>query len=298
MSAKAHSSLPQLQAVVDSKDMLESFAVSVRPGSTCQAQPPAADDLAAWGKFAGGFHVHVPLSLSDGSEWLARIRLELHTVVPNGLKCALSESDYATVAALRRVASEWVPLAYKPPRQSQGDLHYFMSEMASGTSAHRMLHVADNEQQMRNLIRDVAQFYIKVSTLPFRGIGSPTVANAIGNDGTMLDASSVEVGPWLTYPGAYHSAFPEGPYPTSRLAYTAKIDHLLSLIERNKLGHELPDDDQAFMYLAFLETRALIQDCTEMAIEGPTYIRHGDDKSDVFLVHDDGSLSAVLDWEL
>lgn len=162
----------------------------------------------------------------------------------------------------------------------------------------RSLTPSETDQPMRNLVRDLAKFYMQVSTLPFEHIGTPQIVSKQDESSIQINASEIAIGPWLTYADVYRSAYPLGPFRTSRAAYTTMIDHVLGFIRDNKLGHDQPHEDQVLIYLAFLEARALIQDCPEMGEEGPTYLRHGDERGDAILVDEDGSLSAIIDWEL
>lgn len=77
----------------------------------------------------------------------------------------------------------------------------------------------------------------------------------------------------------------------------------MRLIRERKLQWDSrwdPDEqlDPVWLYILLLEARDIIVASDEMNMDQPTFLRHGDDHMNQFLVKDDGTLTAVLDWEL
>jgi len=160
--------------------------------------------------------------------------------------------------------------------------------------------------------RDFAAFFIGLEKARFSGVGSlcaPATPEGGDNVTSILD-SLPPVGPifhpWTTFA----SAHPLGPFKTSAEHYLAKINHCLRLIADGLMNRDFeslgrptwmePEEcNPVLAYCVYLEMRHLVSGCKEMHEEGPTYIKHGDDdQCNHLLIADDGSLVAVLDWEL
>lgn len=84
-----------------------------------------------------------------------------------------------------------------------------------------------------------------------------------------------------------------GPFTNSAESYTQRIRCYMDLLESS--DEAMPD--RLLTYLISLEMLALVAGCPEMAKAGPTYIKHSDDHLGNFLLKDDGSLAALVDWE-
>lgn len=129
--------------------------------------------------------------------------------------------------------------------------------------------------------------FIDIGNHPYEGVGS------LHPDG---------VGPLLlTHTNVFASAHPLGPFATVQEAYLAQIDHCLPLIGKGLMHGPSTHSDAGPVpaYCMYLEMRSLVAGCTEMVTPGPTFIKHGDeDTGNHLLVAPDGSITAVLDWEL
>lgn len=177
-------------------------------------------------------------------------------------------------------------------------------DCARGSSARHLWGKDYDETKYRTTLRDLASLYIALSSRSFEGVGSLYPSTETLHS----ESLEVHVGPLLLYENHFRSSPPLGPFRTNREAKTAKIDWLLRLIEEHKLGwlkeqvyhppRRLLEPRPVLAYLTLLEARALVQECEEMGCSGPTYIRHGDENSGCILTLEDGSLSAVVDWEL
>lgn len=140
------------------------------------------------------------------------------------------------------------------------------------------------DEMLKAIIRDLADFFISLEAVSYSSVGSLT----FGHDGC------IEVGPVIGMDELNTEwPFHLGPFRSTKERYTAEIDHLLGLIAQDAYcapSRSLP------RYLALLEARSLVQDCTEMD-EGPTYICHGEPKGDHVLVDERGHITAVIDWD-
>lgn len=84
-----------------------------------------------------------------------------------------------------------------------------------------------------------------------------------------------------------------GPFRTAKERYVAFFDNALQQIRdgtRTLPQHTLVD------YLTAIELKSLVMGCSELD-QGPWYIKHGEDKGDHIMVHEEGVVTAVLDWE-
>lgn len=90
-----------------------------------------------------------------------------------------------------------------------------------------------------------------------------------------------------------------GPFRTSQEMYLAIIDaRLASVVPRPSILHyAVIPWPRLYVFLALLEFRNLVLNCDEMALEGDTFLRHGDEKGDAIRLKSDGGLDAILDWE-
>jgi len=140
-------------------------------------------------------------------------------------------------------------------------------------------------------IRDYASFLIKLSAVRFKGIGSfhhSSIHPTESNNAILAPA----VGPLLNITT---TTYPLGPFATNRERYTALLNDLRERAA-NRLWSDL--NLNACLYAASLEAQEHVDQCEEMAQEEDTYITHGDLKPDIFRVRKDGSIAAILDWEL
>jgi hypothetical protein len=134
-------------------------------------------------------------------------------------------------------------------------------------------------------IAGIAQFLSALTTREFNGIGS-----------LHPGPHGPELGP-LIWKSVQCGLL--GPFKTSQEMYIALIDARLATLA----PRPSPTHWGGFPYrrlhaaLAYVEMRALVLAAEDMAVEGPTYLRHGDEKGDIFRIDADGKLDWVLDWE-
>lgn len=76
-------------------------AQDLRPGFTCSVPhlSPTIDDVEGYP--GSGMNFHVPLTWSDGAEWLVRVRRKRQIDPPPGAKAMVLKSEVATVKAMR-----------------------------------------------------------------------------------------------------------------------------------------------------------------------------------------------------
>lgn len=239
---------------------------------------------------------------NDGQKWLARIRTR-RIIAPdlNTLKMNIN-SEVATVTALYR-AGVAVPQAWESNRGSEGvltllcvtrrlmyssdtsNLIYCFQEFVDGEPDDAMgragqeVVVGDELQRIRN----IAKWFLSVEKVTFTHVGSPKMdMNGAVSIGPIIDPS---------FAGASPPYF-LGPFPTAKSRYIETID---ALLQQTLAGRRYPPSEVLSAYLVLLETRSLVEGCTEMD-EGPNYIKHGEDKGDHFLFNNN-DLVAAIDWE-
>lgn len=134
-------------------------------------------------------------------------------------------------------------------------------------------------------IEGYADFCVQVSDLSYDSIGSLD-----------FDGDDIKVGPMIDLYGVSKITAPyfPGPFKNMRDRYIAQIDRVLSATRKGLMGQHRP----LLIYLAHLVARDLVMNDPEMGKEEEkSYIRQPDALPGQFLVQD-GSITAVLDWEL
>jgi hypothetical protein len=135
-------------------------------------------------------------------------------------------------------------------------------------------------------VKDIAQLSVKFAKKTFTGgVGSFM-------PGTLVAGGQPSIGSIRLFdcgPSGY------GPFQTPAQLHLDRIDLFLA----GHYAHSLPIDKKSHeVYLAHLELRDLIAKNVEMNTAPPaSYIKHADDKGDHWLIREDGSLSAIIDWE-
>lgn len=147
--------------------------------------------------------------------------------------------------------------------------------------------------RMPMTIRDLALLMVQLSAKQFWEVGSPT----LGVEDQII------IGPLQSRHRFEFAGAELGPYPTSGDLKLAQLEHKLRLVREKCLqwtpGTRLESDvDPVWTYVLTLEMRDHVRGCSELFEEQPTYLRHLDDQVAQYYVRDDGSLAAVLDWEL
>ncbi|WWC60605.1 uncharacterized protein I303_103179 [Kwoniella dejecticola CBS 10117] len=146
------------------------------------------------------------------------------------------------------------------------------------------------DEKTIRLIEEYGRFQIKMFDQPIR-------VNQIGS--LLLSDQSRDkhiVGPMLSFWGLNYLDPPylPGPFRANRDRYLAQIDIALSHISNGFMSSVHTLD----AYLWHLLLRELVEACPELEQDQEEgFIRHADAKGDIFLVDDEGSLTAILYWE-
>ncbi|WOO76490.1 uncharacterized protein LOC62_01G000112 [Vanrija pseudolonga] len=199
------------------------------------------------------------------------------------------------------MAPKFIPDAWRMEARSwpYADVSFLMDHAGGSLPRHLRTYAEGyDELKYRTTVRDLASLSVSLSSQSFEGIGS-LYPSTTAPDSEPLQ---VQVGPLLSFEPQLRSSPPLGPFKTNREAKTAKIDWLLHLIEKHRLGWlppsgRHPNPQPVLWYLTLLEVRVLVQGCEEMGRSGPTYLRHGDQNIGCILTHEDGSLAGMVDWE-
>jgi hypothetical protein len=135
------------------------------------------------------------------------------------------------------------------------------------------------------VIENIAKWYISLEKVSFDSVGSLAFDAETG---------SVVVGPIIDRVNLSNTApYFLRPYKTAKDRYVTYFSVMMEQIQdgrRSKPGDELED------YLVALELKTLVEGCKELE-EGPWYLKHADDRGDLFHFLDDGTISGVLDWD-
>ena len=272
----------------------------------------------------GGVNIHLPLKWDDGVTWLVRVKL--HCVVAFGLipaevrKLAL-ESERATMSFMRReglpVPEVYGPVVGKsfshilpsPPFDSLAGatdgIEFIVIERLDGTPCARPITKGLSGDHLDRVVRQLAEFQVKLSDLKFPLIGSPypSTSQSTAKDTCYPpppagqaeeDVGTVKVGPSVSL--RFFEAPPPyflGPFTTSGERYVANIDLMLSQIGESgtSLGHP------AVVYLVHLWIRDVVTSTPALWVEEEIMLRHADDRGDHIFLDKEGNLLGLIDWE-
>lgn len=135
------------------------------------------------------------------------------------------------------------------------------------------------------VIENIDKWYISLEKLSFDSVGSLAFDSETGN---------VVVGPIIDRVSLSNTApYFLGPFKTAKDRYMTYFSTMMEQIHdrrRSRPGDELKD------YLIALELKTLVEGCAELK-EGPWYLKHAEDRGDLFHFLEDGTLSGVLDWD-
>lgn len=171
------------------------------------------------------------------------------------------------------------------------ELNYFFVEFVPGETYRGF---RDNETMTRaptdrdlSVIESLARHQLALERVTFASIGSPTFD---------VSGDNVIVGPMTEYlsPLADPPYF-LGPFRNPKERYLAYIETgMKAIIE----GRWCVSSKARNFYLAMLEARRLVAECTELEEDsGPFYLKHGEPKGDHLMVDNNGKITAVIDWE-
>jgi hypothetical protein len=301
---------PQFEDALNDLDLdaLKNELTILRPGHTAEITMPDITEIDE--ECHGGLNIHLPISFDDGVEWMLRLSAYDRDPPPMGLLEYKRRSEVATMMALREV-TDLVARVYSwgvaKLSKTQGECLYDASKGTRLiTSDHRCLYIIFEKKagrpcegvfefnsssdeiprsEKQKFIKGYADFQIQVSKLPYNSIGSLD-----------LDGDKIKVGPCIDLYGVSTVTPPyfPGPFKNMRDRYITHIDRVLDATRKGLMGQ----GKYLLMYLAHLVARDLVMGCEEMAIEEEKfYIRQPDGLSGQYLRHD-GSITAVLDWEL
>ncbi|BEI86949.1 hypothetical protein CcaverHIS002_0702950 [Cutaneotrichosporon cavernicola] len=262
---------------------------ALRPGIPFTIDVPSCDKLREFIFIFGMFNMHFPITFQDGVKWLGRLH-NAKGMLGNS-EDKVRAGEVAVIKTLRDIAPEFVPNIHLPPGQTVHKLQFFFNERSEGRR-YELWPAMAAETGFQQVVKDIAQFMVKMSTREFSGVGSLkfdmeqniVVGPLIAKQFKLTELANLEV------------------YRTSAECYLARIDNLLRLIREKALGwaSSWSKDDMStpvWRYILLLEVRDFVHGCEDMNREQPTYIRHKDDHVGQFLVNDSGRLDDIIDWE-
>ncbi|KAL0954972.1 hypothetical protein HGRIS_003902 [Hohenbuehelia grisea] len=286
IESRVSETLPELNTLLDKirRVDLAKYAEALRPGMHPVCQIP--DDASSL--LRGGMNVHIPVTFNDGTKWLARVRQQ-NTAYPvaGQAKHMIMHSEIETMRVLKAAGIK-VPNAFAPTNVEPGfqGIDFFFVEFVDGSACNApVAEGALTQEQQSVLIHSIAAFYVGLSELTFLGVGS-----------LVRDPSTTKcnVGPLISLDFCSdESPFFFGPFQSSAHKYLAHIEHILSEISRGRAFTE----NAAEVYVTHLWLKDLLHDSKHFWEEGPTYIKHADDKGDQIMIDADGHITGVVDWE-
>ncbi|OCF43234.1 hypothetical protein I317_02944 [Kwoniella heveanensis CBS 569] len=277
----------------------------LRPGHQCEIEIPqpgsAAEVLKSLSThMIGGFNVNFVITFRDGVKWVLRVRQDEGHRLPRSIRDASIRSEVTTLNLLKAngiaVAAAWLPshLENWDSTSPEPPFDYFFTEFLEGRKwSMRRLEwngplIVDNHD-LEDFIDAYAQQQIKLSevNIPSKQIGCLTTTP----DGEIV------AGPIITR-GAFMSPKPPyffGPFSNLQDRYLTQIRAALQYAAVGAISvFEEPID----VYLWHLELEELVKTCKFLSEEPDTvFIKHDDDKADVYLFNEHDQVVGVLDWE-
>ncbi|WVF70962.1 hypothetical protein IAT40_005758 [Kwoniella sp. CBS 6097] len=276
-----------------------------RPGHHCVLNIPepgaAKEALESWrSHMLGACNVNFIISFDDEVKWILRVRQDENHRLPRIIREANIRSEVTTLNLLKAngvpVAAAWLPShpESRDPSCPDPPFDYFFTEFLEGKPwfIHRfdwegVLEVVDHE--LEDFIDQYALQQIRLSEICI-----PT--NQIGCLTTTADGEVV-AGPIIAR-GAFMSPRPPylfGPFSNMQERYLA---HIRAALDYAAVGALSRYDEPIDVYLWHLELEELVMNCMFLS-EKPdeVFIKHDDDKGDVYLFDEHDQICGILDWE-
>nr|XP_031859383.1 uncharacterized protein CI109_005224 [Kwoniella shandongensis]KAA5526455.1 hypothetical protein CI109_005224 [Kwoniella shandongensis] len=282
----------ELQATLEAVRKLNmiDLASQHRPGHTCIATiPNDIDDF-----LRGGINLHIPITFDDGVKWLARIPQQNFKAPPYHLGQMITESAIVTMDVLKGacalIPSAYVPLVLpKSPCEGKGvnePNYHFLDYLAGSPCPCPIFDGVENQDMISNTLRDLAKFYVNLSSVSFPSFGS-LIKTPTGE---------TVAGPLIstTFCNPHREPYFPGPFRSAKARWLGCIDHVLNEIEEGKAFQM----DPVRNYLAHLEIRETVMECERFGDkQEECYIKHADDKGDQILVDAEGNITGIIDWD-
>lgn len=165
------------------------------------------------------------------------------------------------------------------------DAKFFFTEFLDGYAcAAPIAEGTLTDDQQHQLIRSIASFYVKLSSITFVRVGSIL----------QTDTNELNVGPLISPDYCQDNPpFFFGPFESSAQRYLAQIEHILHEIRQGRAF----TDDPTTAYVTHLWLRDLIQNSSRMWEKETIHLKHADDKGDQIMVDEEGKFVGIIDWE-
>jgi hypothetical protein len=217
-------------------DWLESRASSLRNNILCHIEDPSKEGTTP---MMGGMNLHLPITFTDGVEWLVRILRINATSPPPELQIYILKSEIATLRFLETVN---IPTPRVHDHDLQGEnspagVSYILMDFVPGT-------VLDwstiSEEGQGKVITQLADIYIELGKHEFPAMGC------------LDQVGTKHIGPLtrkcLTdFKGESNTMQPLGPFTHLQDYYHSCISLLLDLIHRGEIYTDHPVE----MYLIY-----------------------------------------------
>ncbi|WVF70965.1 hypothetical protein IAT40_005761 [Kwoniella sp. CBS 6097] len=283
------------------RDSIYDEVSRLRPGHVATLEIPesAAEMVDGKWRMLGGFNVNFILTFEDGVKWILRIRQDQNHRLPRIIREANIRSEVTTLNTLKAnglpVAGAWLPsyLDENSPLESEPPFDYFFTDFLQGqkVEVHKLLlQPLDIDNETRELLVNAYvkyQIQIFKVRLPTKQIGCLTTTP----HGDVVAGPVIARGAFMTRKPPYLF----GPFSTMQERYLAQVR---AALDYAALGALSPWEEPIDVYLWHLELEELISHSEVLAKEpDAVYIKHDDDKGDIFLFDDQKQLVGILDWE-
>ncbi|WVF70961.1 hypothetical protein IAT40_005757 [Kwoniella sp. CBS 6097] len=271
----------------------------IRPNRTCTLDIPENADamLEREWRMLGSFNVNFIMTFDDGVKWVLRIRQDRGHRLPRVIREANIRSEVTTMNLLKANGVQ-VPAAWLPCHLDQADpcveelpFDYFFIEFIEGEKW-KVWRPLDKpidlpKEQLELFIEVYAKQQIKMSEVfvPTKRIGC--LSN--NPDNNIVAGPIIARGTFMTHKPPYLL----GPFKTLQERYLAHIRAHLDYLALGAIQWCAMES-----YLWHLEVEELVLNSRLLAEEpDAVYIKHDDDKGDIFLYDDQKQITGVLDWE-
>ncbi|WWC60607.1 uncharacterized protein I303_103181 [Kwoniella dejecticola CBS 10117] len=294
-----------LQHLRQLRPSIEQDAERIREGCSATLSIPIDAQSMVDSKMWNGINIHLVIFFDDGVKWLLRLKQDHGDYPPFEIRHAVLDSEITTLRLLKRagaaVPNAWMPDSLRTAEAYQDrPLDYFFYEYLSGTALQinrkGPYSLAQPGKRIRRILEGFANTQIAISNAPIR---QRLIGSLRSHSSGSVDEASQEdlyVGPLVTYHcGQYVKPpyFP-GPFSNNQERYLTLLDIVLQHIENGYLCQH----DPLGAYIWHLELRELVETCDMLRAEpAEVFVRHADDKQDIFMGDKKGNTSGIIDWE-
>ncbi|KAH0290287.1 hypothetical protein M436DRAFT_74137 [Aureobasidium namibiae CBS 147.97] len=223
----------------------------------------------------GGQNCNLDICFDGGVVWIARLRFEESTVLPQDAQMTISTSEVETLKFLAQTNIR-VPKVF----------HHSFDNIEIGTPFVLMEKLPGkpldwynaSAQQKTKVMEQLADVFLELEKCPFLETGSLSQGGLVGP----FAQGHLFVSP----------ANPLGPFSTLEESLTSILKHELDMIVDGELATLATEN-----YLTHLWRLEHLPSLLASAAGDKFYLKHGEDKGDHILVDQDYNITGIIDWE-